>query len=58
MVKGDNFFFSEKRWLKKSIMGMKVWIWYGIVCKCAWWIHLTLQRIVAFYADFCKHVYI
>ena len=24
-------FLAEKRWLKKGIMEMKVWVWHGIV---------------------------
>ena len=31
MFKCGEFFFSEKRWLKKGITGMKVQVWNGIV---------------------------
>ena len=29
--KGGKFFLDKKRWLKKSIAGMSVWFWLGIV---------------------------
>ena len=28
MVKGEEFFFNEKRWLKKGITGMRVLVWF------------------------------
>ena len=31
MVKGGEFIFSEKRWLKKGITGVRFWFWLGII---------------------------
>ena len=39
-------FLAEKRWLKKGIMEMKVWVWHGIVWKCARSVYLELIEIV------------
>ena len=42
IVKGGEFFFSEKRQLKRGIIGMKIWVQHKIVWKCARQLYLPL----------------